>query len=226
METELKQLSLEHPAVRTGRTIFMKQVKDPGSVARLLQPASTNKKLGNGARFVTKGKWKGLPMFQLTLEERSTCPTSCQQWRTCYGNNMPFANRIDVKSDEFLVALEEEIATLCAKNKQGILVRLHVLGDFFSVAYVRFWQRMLKKFGALRLFGYTHRDPLSAIGKEITKLNSSGAWIRWSDVGDKLMAANVNGPGITCPEQTGRTDSCLTCGLCWSTPKPINFLAH
>jgi hypothetical protein len=31
---------------------------------------------------------------------------------------------------------------------------------------------------------------------------------------------------FVCPEQTGRTESCSTCGLCWATKKRVAFLQH
>lgn len=222
----MKELKTDNPAVVKGTTIFLKSVKAPEDVKRLLQPASTNKKLGSGGGTIRKGAWKGMPMYQLTLEERKTCPKTCQQWKTCYGNNMPFANRIDHESTVFYDHLSAEIASLSTKHLGGFVVRLHVLGDFFSAKYVNFWASLLKKHSNLRLFGYTHVQRNTAVGRAIERLNALGAWIRWSDAGDIPMAANVGGAGITCPEQTGKTESCTTCALCWSTTKPINFLRH
>lgn len=221
----MRELKADHPALK-GTTIFLKQVKEPSSVTRLLQPSSSNGKLSKGQKVISKGKWKGMPLYSLSLEERKTCPSTCQQWKTCYGNNMPFANRIDSSDSVQLFArLTEEVKTLSAKHTQGFVIRLHVLGDFYSVPYVTFWRRMLKHYTTLRIFGYTHREKNSRIGLAISRLNEAGAWIRWSDAGG-IMSANVDGEGITCPEQTGKTASCMTCGLCWSTPKAINFLGH
>lgn len=227
----MKVLQDTHKAVTRGRTIFLKQVKAPTKVGRLLQPASNNAKLGKGRATIIKGKWKGMPMYQLTLEERATCPTTCEQWKVCYGNNMPFANRINHKSPAFAGELEQEVKELASKHSSGFVVRLHVLGDFFSVPYVKFWERMLKEHPELRIFGYTHRPAASQIGRAIRTLNSAGAWIRWSDAGGE-MSANTDktdgteAEGIPCPEQTGKTESCMTCGLCWATEKPIRFMVH
>ncbi len=218
----MKTLNPVHPALKLGTTLFLKQVKDPSTVKRLLQPASTNAKLGG---VITKGKWKGMPMYALSLEERKTCPKTCQQWANCYGNNMPFANRIDHSSKEFYDLLSDEIHTLSTKHLGGFVIRLHVLGDFFSTKYVNFWGSQLKKYSNLRCFGYTHRPKNTLIGVAIQRLNENGAWIRWSDAGG-LMSANFEGEGITCPEQTGKTAGCNTCGLCWSTPLAINFIGH
>lgn len=214
-----------HPAVKEHRTVFMKSVKAPDKVKRLLQPANTNSKMGGGKNIITRGRWRGMPLFLLTLEERKTCPKTCQQWESCYGNNMPFANRIDHGSKAFLPALSSELSYLATRYPKGFVVRLHVLGDFFTAAYARFWESSLKKYPQLRIYGYTHRDKNSAVGKVIQRMNAAGAWVRWSDAGGP-MSANVDGEGIQCPQEVGLTDSCLTCGLCWQTTKPIKFLKH
>jgi hypothetical protein len=219
----MKTLSAEHKSLKLGTTLFLKQVKPSNVVKRILQPAASNAKLGGT---ITKGRWKGMPMYSLSLEERKTCPRTCQQWANCYGNNMPFANRIDHTGSTFLTDLASELQALSTKHPAGFVIRLHVLGDFYSTEYVEFWGRMLRKFSNLRIFGYTHREKSSPIGKKLGRLNHQyDAWIRWSDAGGE-MSANVDSEGITCPEQLGKTKSCSTCGLCWSTTKAINFLGH
>lgn len=224
----MKSLTSGHKALANKTTIFLKQVKEPTSVKRLLQPATSNGKLSKGGSTITKGKWKGFPLYSLSLEERATCPTTCNQWANCYGNNMPFANRIDHQATGFLKALETEIKGLSSKHPKGFVIRLHVLGDFYSTGYVNFWSKQLKKYPNLHLFGYTHRLKTSAIGQRVNLLNnSSRAWIRWSDAGGNMSANCPPRPGdVICPEQTGKTESCLTCGLCWSITKPIGFLQH
>lgn len=209
----------------------MKTVKQPHEVKRLLQPASTNSKLGAGKTTITRGRWRGMKLYQLVLEERKTCPKTCQQWANCYGNNMFLANRIDHKADSFYSTLASEISSLAQRHPNGFVVRLHVLGDFFSKTYVQFWKKMLRRHSALHVFGYTHRYPedKDGIGAKILELNALGAWIRFSDRGGD-MSANVGpatGPNdIQCPQEVGKTESCLTCGLCWQTIKPIKFLEH
>ena len=58
----------------------------------LLKHPKPDNKVG---QFVHKGEFKGYRIFTLTLEERATCPKSCNQWDVCYGNNMPFAHRLE-----------------------------------------------------------------------------------------------------------------------------------
>ncbi len=115
-----------------------------------------------------------------------------------------------------------------------MLVRLHVLGDFFSVEYVAFWQRMLDLLPGLHVYGYTARNGCEIAGA-IDDLNEHPrCWIRFSDgeegqfravtVDSEEQAATAG--AIVCPVQTGKTDCCGTCALCWSTPKTIAFLRH
>lgn len=222
----------DHPALRgKGRTIFLKSVKPVKQLSKLIKSGSNNTKLTKGDKLVTKGAWKGMPMYQLILEERKTCPRSCQQWTNCYGNNVFLAHRVDHTDPKFYDALTSELEDLQAKHTKGFVLRLHVLGDFFNKTYVRFWTKALSTYPSLRIFGYTHRWPehKDGIGREIEKLNAAGAWIRWSDRGGP-MSANVGGlasaEAIQCPEETGKTKSCLTCALCWSTTKEIKFLPH
>ena len=158
----------------------------------------------------------------MSLEERKTCPTSCFHWKTCYGNNMPFAHRF-MGNDALMKRLDDELNILSTKHKEGILIRLHVVGDFFSVNYVKFWKKMLSKYNGISIFGYTARTPFSEIGKEIAILRSLN-WdrfsIRFSNSMEKISAnsedfANAK-EGIVCPEQLDKTKNCASCGLCWN----------
>ena len=92
----MKQLTKTELAIMNATTVFSKTVKDInnglGKTENLIKK-STNVKLG---KKVTKGIYKGYPIFTLTLEVRKTCPRSCKHWNNCYGNNMPFATRYDV----------------------------------------------------------------------------------------------------------------------------------
>jgi hypothetical protein len=220
------RLRENHHALSQAITIHPKMVRPVTDYAsRLLKPASSNDKLGNGSNVIAKGKWRDFPLYSLTLEERSTCDRSCQQWANCFGNNMRFAHRVGADDPDLLMLrLHDEIEHLSKVHPSGFVIRLHVLGDFFSVDYVDFWADALRAYPALHLFGYTHRtgDIGEAIGEH---LQNDRAWIRFSDKGGD-MSANVGGEGIVCPEQSGKTQSCLTCGLCWSTTKAIAFIEH
>jgi len=217
-------------------TVYPKSIKQ-ATEFDVLKKGSSNKKLGFK---VTAKKWASKRLYSLTLTERETCPVSCHHWEDCYGNNMPFAHRFS--TDGLTDKIESEIATLLEKHPQGIVIRLHVLGDFYSVEYVRFWERMLKENPTLCIFGYTANmfDQVTGegagIGGAIHLLNHRYAdrcTIRFSRNQESnhlspCFAAeeSFEGKAFTCPEQTGKLPSCAVCGLCWTAQKTVRFLSH
>ena len=211
-------------------TIYQKSIKSPSEFT-LLKKGSSNKKLGFN---IKSKKWNGSKLYSLTLVERETCPKTCHHWEDCYGNNMPFAHRFSTEG--LIPKLRQEVETLLAKNPNGITIRLHVLGDFYSVEYVRFWEAMLLFNENLTLFGYTANLPSSEIGKAIWLMNirfSERCVIRYSHNAESTMLGewyaaeeSFEGSSFTCPEQTGKVKSCADCGLCWTTQKTVKFLSH
>ena len=201
---------------------------------RLLVTGYGNMKLG---RDVRKGKLKGYWIYALSLEERKTCPTRCTHWLTCYGNNLNLSKRIDHTDPQFLPLLEEEIDRLVnVRGRIGVLIRLHELGDFYSPGYVAFWRDMLRRHPTLSIFGYTAHDPESVMGSLISRMNvwyPGRSMVRFSNGGTDQMATVPLKPGdecppnaFICPEQTGKTRCCATCGVCWTTEKNVAFLEH
>lgn len=236
-------LHVGHPATIEKRTLFPTMVRDVGG-ERLLKPGENSGKIG---RVVTKGPWKGFPIYTLTLEERATCPTSCRSWASCYGNHMPFARRFRHGAD-LEWRLEREVAALELDHPRGFAVRLHSLGDFYSVRYVKLWRRLLKSCKALHVFGYTAR--IDSIGDEIAyelALLVRDYWVRMESCprfavrfSNAPVAArstitlespvSVPDDAILCPVQwtpSGkRAEACGSCGLCWNTWRRIAFLIH
>ena len=218
--------------IEQARTKFRSRVLRVADMTNLLVSGHSNVKIG---RDVRKGRLKGYWIYTLSLEERKTCPRSCGHWQTCYGNNMPFAKRVDHTDPAFLPALADEIAHLCAV-KRGVLIRLHALGDFFSVEYVDFWRRMLDEHANLSIFGYTARNNEDPIGEAVIHLrhqrwdrfairSSNGARHNKATVSIKTEA-DCPASAFVCPEQTNKTRCCATCGACWSTTKNVAFLEH
>jgi hypothetical protein len=75
----------------SGRTIFPGTVRPARSSDRwALKRGEHSRKIGDE---ILKSKWKGFPVWTLTLEERATCPRTCQHWRSCYGNKISLAAR-------------------------------------------------------------------------------------------------------------------------------------
>ena len=222
-------LSALHPAHRSGRSIFPSRVFDPGEVRRVLKDGHQSRKIGNA---VQKGPRRGWPIYTLTLEERATCPRTCAAWSICYGNNMQAAERI-VAGPELEAALWTELAALQAEHPTGFLIRLHVLGDFYSLDYVGLWARALDAFPALAVFGFTARRIETEIGARLNALaeaNWSRFSVRFSGRPGPVRASRIaDGPddnAITCPAQRGLTDCCATCALCWQSDRTIAFLRH
>lgn len=218
-----------------GRTLFQKGIRQPLE-GNVLVSGHNNAKIG---RDVRKGKlFRGYWIYTLTLEERATCPRSCHHWDTCYGNNMPFAKRVDHTDDEALrVAIVSHLLELLNKRgRAGVLVRLHALGDFYSPEYVQFWSNLLDKLPNLAVFGYTAWKMHTDIGDAILKAklrHGRRFAIRWSDgFGPSDCTVPISTQescppnAFVCPEQTGRTAACATCGACWETDKNVAFLEH
>lgn len=229
-------LARDHIAARLGTSLFRE--------ARLRSAAASDRSVlvsGHNSRkigaIVTKGKWAGMPIFTLTLEERATCPRSCLHWLDCYGNKMHWPTRW--MTDATLVpSIHRSLEELSRAHTGGFVVRLHVLGDFYAVEYVKAWERWLDEFPLLHVFGYTAWPPQTPIGEAVSKLAGS----RW----DRFAVRTSNGKspvrstvttyerdlsgaaldGIVCPAQTGKTECCATCALCWQTEARIVFLAH
>ena len=148
---------------------------------------------------------------------------------------MNWSTRLPV-TEKMLERLEDELRELNEKHPQGFVVRLHVLGDFNSIAYVMLWEMWLQEFPNLHVFGYTAWLQGSRIGRCVASL----AMRDW----DRFAVRTSNGVGaasalsvqseqeaidkayIPCPAQTGKSAACVTCALCWQSRNPIAFIEH
>lgn len=235
--TNVKGLPDDNAAIIEGRTLFPSTVVDPADSPALLVSGENSRKLGG---HVTKGPWAGFPIYQLSLEERATCPRSCRVWNQCYGNGMQMARR-HRNTPDLLPYLRAELLDLQDEFPRGFVVRLHVLGDFYSVEYVEAWEVFLEDFPALHIFGYTawqRGTPIGDAVKHITDRNWERFTIRFSSAEPQPQGAttiwrmpedDTVWEGIVCPAQTDKTDCCGTCGLCWSISakeKTIVFVGH
>jgi hypothetical protein len=232
---QLKLGTAPHPAELERRTYFPKSVTPAAELRNVLVSGHSNVKIG---RDVRKGPLRGYWIYTLTLQERATCPSSCVHWGSCYGNNMPWAKRVDHRDPLALeAAIHRDVTRLLAvKGRPGILVRLHALGDFFDEDYVDFWANMLATHPRLAVYGYTAHPPSSQIGAAIDRAKAEFGRrfaIRWSNGGEatdctvSIPTYDTPAPGaFLCPEQTGKTAACATCGLCWGTDKNVAFVEH
>lgn len=226
--------AINSPALTEGRTLYPATVVD--DLPRdLLKSGAHSSKIGG---VVLKGRWKGMPLYTLTLEERATCPTSCGHWRSCFGNKMHHAHRMSHRHPRFGSMLVENVQRLGLEHPGGFVVRLHVLGDFFSVPYVALWESLLNTVLPLRVFGYSARwnvadDPVAAALVPLVIRRWERFAIRFSDAPvDECATVSIEHPvqlpddAVLCPEQAGRTESCSTCAFCWQSRRRVAFVQH
>ena len=159
---ELRRYTTIYP--KTVTTI--NSLDDYKNYGHKLLKQSNNSKLG---KVVGRGAFVKKPLYSLSLVEREMgCPKSCHHWDSCYGNNMPFAHRFKTyKTIVFTEILRDELFNLHKKHKFGIHIRLHVLGDFFSRDYIKFWNIILMLYPKISIYGYTAHSPKSMLGKQI-----------------------------------------------------------
>lgn len=230
-----------HPAAVAATTIFTKMVRPVGKQS-LFKAGEYSAKIGG---VILKGKWRGLPVFTLTLEERATCPRTCLHWLSCYGNNSPYSIRFKA-GEAFEQRVRAEVHDLAALHRDGFAIRLHNLGDFYSVAYVRLWADLLDRHPALRVFGFTARwdcknDPIAKALVTLTMASWDRFAIRFSDAPvDECATVSIAhesdkpADAVICPQQMpsktkpGRrqAESCSVCALCWTSKKRIAFIKH
>ena len=226
--------AFDHPAIVSGRTIFPGTVRAARSSDRwALKRGEHQRKIGD---VLLKSKWRGFPVWTLSLEERQTCPTSCHHWRSCMGNKMHHADRVQAGAD-LEWRLVREVALLDIDYPHGFAVRLHTLGDFYSVKYVELWRALLERHPALHVWGYSARhdksDPIAAALASLVEDHWSRFAVRLSN-GPRSTRSTISvehpyqvpAGTIICPEQIGRTESCATCGLCWQSERRIAFVQH
>jgi hypothetical protein len=208
----------------------------------IFKDGAHNRKIGGD---VLVGDLRGAYLITLALEERATCPTSCGVWDTCYGNNMQNARRW-VFSKALMAGMAHELEQLC-KRYPGVLVRLHVLGDFPNKAYIDFWDSMLRMHRNLWCFGFTAHGPDTVGGRMIAALRDkypgrlpvrSRFAIRHSETpgpwGSEIVQEAEDPPrgAIICPEQLDSIDGnhkkthCGSCAVCWQSDVNVRFIEH
>ena len=228
-----RTLNKTHNAIAEGRTLFPSTCVQASENNRVLKSGHNSSKIGAS---IKTGQWSGYPIYTLTLEERATCPDNCKMLNDCYGNNMHLAQRFQ-HGPQLIQALERELEELSIAYSDGFVVRLHVLGDFYDMDYVHFWEKALTNYPALHIFGYTAHDVDQPIGAKLLNMSAS-LWPRFamrfsshedmSELASIVVAKAEDCPdnAFVCPAQTGKTACCGTCGACWGTEKNVAFLKH
>lgn len=117
-------------------------------------------------------------------------------------------------------------------------VRIHVSGDFFSAAYVRAWIKICSAFPDTQFWAYTRSWRVAKLAPELEKLRALPnvhLFASWDasipeplPEGWRVARAEKEITGFRCPHETGRVDTCLSCGYCWKpkTKGSLSFLAR
>lgn len=235
-----QRLAPDHPARVAMTTRYPATVRDPRPGESVFKSGGENRKIG---AIVQKGRLAGAPIFTLTLEERATCPASCTMLAGCYGNRMHWARRWRA-GPALEAAIAWDLALLAAAHRQGFLVRLHVLGDFYSERYVALWAAMLERHAMLNVFGFTHHAPDGPIGGALSALRDS-LWPRFAlrfsaqpgarnavILGAVPAEPQLPSGAIVCAEQwdalrgRGAQRCCATCAFCWTADAAVAFVEH
>ncbi|MEM8791059.1 MAG: hypothetical protein AAGE80_05545 [Pseudomonadota bacterium] len=236
-------LTADHPAVVDALPVHAHRIVDPANAntdkMRVLKSGEHNSKIGGD---VLVGWLKGARIFTLTLPERITCPASCLHWRSCYGNMDLHASRW-LPGPALEARIRDEVAALCEEHDK-VLIRLHYLGDFYSVDYLAMWSDLLDRHLNLYCFGFTAHEPVSELGSMICimrdQMHPKRFWIRHSGHHGEWGSTTLDfptekktfGTAIVCPEQMDaiegaeRERHCGSCGVCWSTDAPVWFVEH
>lgn len=225
-------LAADHPAAVDATPLFPAQVRSASAAEWVLKRGEHSKKLGS---HFSKGDWRGLPIFSLTLPERTTCPRACKAWNECYGNGMPYAGRFRVDSPLY-AKLTAELEALAVAYPGGFAVRLHSLGDFADARYVRFWLDAVRALSGLHVFGFTAWPRDTEVGSLIDVESQKWDRFRVRFSGDAgCRGATVADPpvwgrtpaGVVCPAQADHSDiSCGSCGFCITSQEPVVFARH
>lgn len=218
-------------------TRYPSAVQDPIVGFPVLMDGVNSAKVGGD---VLVGRFKGYAIRTLALEERATCPRSCAHWTTCYGNSSPYTKRWRHGKD-LEAALRHDVRQRL--EERPMLVRLHMLGDFYSWRYLCLWADLLDLYDDLAVFGFTAHKPGTKIGDGIATLrgvyperfamrhsDTLGAW--GSATLDFPTAKPRIGDGVVCPEQmdanrdnpTGK--HCGNCAFCWQSDRTVFFIEH
>ena len=225
------------PKEATG-TAFPDRVFTPDGNEAVFKDGCNNSKIGGD---VLVGRLKGAYIATLTLEERASCPPTCALWQQCYGNSMPWARRW-AHGPELEEHIEFEVEDMCGKHDL-VLIRLHVLGDFYSLDYIKLWARLLDTYDNLHVFGFTAWKPNTPLGEAVRTLRKvypDRFMIRHSNISGRWGSVTIPFPTeekaigdiIVCPEQldmmAGGKDGrhCGNCAACWSCSNPIGFILH
>ncbi|MGW8177247.1 MAG: GP88 family protein [bacterium] len=172
-----------------------------------------------------------------SLPAMKTCPGKtkfCK--RFCYGQRNWYRTE-RVKQglwDRYFISLSPQFADRVIgeiKDKKIKLVRIHTVGDFYSVEYIKKWEKIARACaGSTKFYGYTRSWRVDELRPHLEYLMENFlVWLRASiDYTTHQQKpegwatfSSVDGDGKLCPHDSGKVMFCRDCGICWNSFTPI-----
>jgi len=181
---------------------------------------------------IGEGNGKVGDVYTFSLPSRLTCPGAstwcrkhCYAYR--YERHRPACQRA-YQRNHVLAKNPEEFVRIMTGALPRLMpcMRIHVAGDFMSVAYVEAWIEVCKAYPQTRFWAYTRSWNVSELLEPLERLRLLPNMELFGSI-DPTMPLPPEGwrvafieidpraKGILCKEQTKQHPSCLECGYCF-----------
>jgi len=183
-------------------------------------------------------------VFSFSLPSRITCPGK-SDWCHDHCNMLRLEKlrpniRASYERNFKLTQNQEHFCRIVTGVLPRILpcVRLHVSGDFYSKKYIQSWIEICNAFPQTKFWAYTRSWIVPKLLPALEELRalpnvqlfaSTDPSMREppSDWRIAYVSSDPHAKGILCPEQHGKVNSCLDCGICFSGKKGnVIFKVH
>lgn len=171
-------------------------------------------------------------VLNFSLPSIETCP-GASPWcpKHCYGYRYERLRPACRKAYHRNLSLAHD-TELFAKTMIGIIpriapcFRIHVSGDFHTIAYVKAWTQICREFPQVKFWSYTrswaakellpHLEELRAL-LNVQLFASTDPAMPLPPEGWRIAFIDVDprADGLPCKEQSGDQESCLDCGYCF-----------
>lgn len=184
--------------------------------------------------FVKGGSKLGKDVYTYSRTPIDTCPGASDFCRShCYALKI---KRYPTAWTKWAINVNEALPPIPAKAR---LVRIHVGGDFDSVAYIDDWVEALTSRPDVTAWSYTRSWRVPELLPALERLRGLPNMQLFASVDPTITDTTPTGwrvayvvndwdsRGYACPEQTGRKDSCQDCGYCFRGQKnDVQFKEH
>jgi len=171
-----------------------------------------------------------LPAFKTCPGKTEFCSRFCYGVRGCYAQkhtiNALENNFNQSQQPDFCNPLKREITSIKCK-----IIRIHVVGDFYSECYINQWINIAKEFPNKTFYAYTRSWRVQSLLEPLNRLRqldncfiSASTDFTHPDLPDSSWrVVSINGDGIPCPHDSNENINCLDCKLCFTGNNNISF---